>query len=72
MKKIVLENEKSYIIVEEIVYNDKQYYYLINANDCFDNLVCEYNEKEIITINDKEKLSKLFEEFVKKIVIIYE
>ncbi len=62
---LVLDDNKEYVVVSKINYNDIEYYYLIDKNDNSNIRFCYFNNFELIELNDEKLIAKLLPLFLK-------
>lgn len=65
--KITLSNDKKYIVISKIVYENNTYYYLLDDTTHKDIKICFENLKNqsLIEIKNRELIQKLFPLFIK-------
>jgi hypothetical protein len=72
---IELENNKSYLVVDEIMINDKKYLFLANENDksdlLFQNINYDCNPPKLSKIETDEEFNKVSDYFGRKYRRIY-
>lgn len=67
--KITLSDNKQYLVLSKIEYSSEKYLYLSNLEDPADIKVCREAEEngsfQLVVVNDKELIRKLFVYFYK-------
>ena len=65
---ITLDNDKKYVLIEKITYQNEEYLYLTNVDNVLENMIVLLKDNKVEKILDKEKIQilvKLFEEKIK-------
>ena len=62
---VTLDNDKKYIVVDSINYDNKIYLYLTEMDDKNKYMIGELDNEDLIEIEDKNLLGKLLLEFAK-------
>lgn len=65
---ITLDNDKKYVLIEKITYQNEEYLYLTNIENVLENMIVLLKDNKVEKILDKEKIQilvKLFEEKIK-------
>ena len=62
---LVLNDKNEYIVVSEIMYNEKNYFYLTNKNNN-DIKFCYQDQDELVEINDETLIKNLLPLFLDK------
>lgn len=66
---ITLDNEKKYVLIDKITYQNEEYLYLTNVDNVLENMIVLLKDNKVEKVLDKEKIQilvKLFEEKIKK------
>ena len=58
-------NDKDYLLINEIDFNDKHYVYLVNENDPKDILVRSLKGDNLIPLETEQELIEVLKQFVK-------
>ena len=58
-------NDKDYLLINEIDFNDKHYVYLVNENDPKDILVRSLKGDDLIPLETEQELIEVLKQFVK-------
>ena len=62
---ITLDNDKKYVVVDSLNFQDKTYLYLAEYNDQTKYMVGELDNEDLVEVQDKKLLGKLLLEFAK-------
>ena len=66
---ITLDNDKKYVLIDKITYQNEEYLYLTNVDNVLENMIVLLKDNKAEKVLDKEKIQilvKLFEEKIKK------
>lgn len=61
---VTLEDNKDYVVVSKAIYNNKNYYYLIDINDETNLMFCYEDDNQLVESNDKSLNTKLIPLFI--------
>ncbi len=64
--KVLVLNDKKYLVIEDVEYENKKYLYLVNDNDEKDTTFVELEGNNLYTIDPDLFLSKILPLFEKK------
>lgn len=56
---VTLDNGNTYIICSKVIYENKNYYYLVNINNSENLMFCYEDKNELVELNNKELVTKL-------------
>ena len=60
---LTLEDNKEYVVVSNIIYENKKYYYLMELNNLQNVLFCYEDNGDLVEVNDEKLLEKLLVKF---------
>lgn len=63
---LTLDNNKEYVVVSTLDYDNSHYVYLINIKDKKDFMFCKFENNELIKITDNNLVERLMHLFVEK------
>ena len=58
-QKLTLSNNKNYLVMSKVLYNNIDYLYLISFEDTKDIKICSLDNNKLLVIDDKELIEKL-------------
>ena len=61
---LTLSDNNKYVVVSKVLYDNKNYYYLIDLNNDANVVFCYEDGEELVELNDKELTQKLLPLFV--------
>ena len=64
---LTLEDDKKYVVISKIDYENKVYFYLVGAEEITDVKFGYLDNDEFVEINDKELVTKLLPHFYKDV-----
>lgn len=64
---LTLEDDKKYVVVSKIDYENKVYFYLVGVEEITDVKFGYIDNNEFVEINDKELVTKLLPHFYKDV-----
>lgn len=65
MNRLLLENNLSYLIVVDCVYNEKKYAYLINEKDTTDIKIVELvDDSKVVVVDEPELIKNIINEMI--------
>jgi len=64
---LTLEDDKKYVVVSKIDYDNKVYFYLVGVEEITDVKFGYLDNDEFVEINDKELVTKLLPHFYKDV-----
>ena len=66
-QKLTLSNNKNYLVMSKVLYNNINYLYLISFEDTKDIKICSLDNNKLLVIDDKELIEKLMILFTKDV-----
>lgn len=67
-KKFVLEDNKTYIVIEQVDYEDNIYLYIVNKDDEDDSRFVQIKNDELLDIDPELLKDRIFPLFIDKII----
>jgi len=61
-----LDDDNEYVVVNKVIYNNKNYYYLIDMDDPDNLMFCYEDNGDLVKVDDKELINKLLSLFIVK------
>ena len=63
---ITLDDTNKYVVASKVLYEEINYYYLINVNNLEDILFCYEDNSELVELDNNELITKLLPLFYKE------
>lgn len=64
---VILDDNKKYCIIKEIIYNDIKYLYLTNIDNIDDFTIRKEINNEFVGLDDEEEFNQIVDMFIKEI-----
>ena len=61
---LTLSDNNKYVVVSSVIYQDKNYVYLINQNDFSKTMTCLYDNSGLVEVTNPELISILIKLFL--------
>ena len=65
-EELSVNDGNTYIVIEQVDYDNHTYLFLLNDNDELDSMFCEVNGKDVLMIEPELFKNKIFPLFIKK------